>query len=370
MTIYRKARREEANDLVDFLDFVFRLDFEALLPKVYHQGGICYEITRVAEQSGRIVAEAAVLPQTVQVGRRTLRAGFLGSVSVHPRARGQGHMKTLMKQWIQEMEQTMDFSVLSGLRQRYEYFGYTSGGCVWTYTVLPSNLRHGLREADAGGISFMPLFQYPEAAALAAEINQARNVHVFREPENMERILTCYGQSPLAVLEDGAFLGYLLVENGGGAISELALRKPAETGRVIKAYWNQVPSGKLRIQVPEYDRESHAALSAFAETYRIQPARMFRIFRFAPVLEAYLTMKWETDGLSCGTFSAVLDGQPVTVQVTETGVQVTDQALPDAPALDRQEAQQLLLTPFGRTRGLAPRDWFPLPLFWYTVDEF
>lgn len=50
---------------------------------------------------------------------------------------------------------------------------------------------------------------------------------------------------------------------------------------------------------------------------------MYRIFQFADVIEAMLTMKAETMGISDGTWSAVLEGQPVTVTVKDGTVTVT-----------------------------------------------
>lgn len=37
----------------------------------------------------------AVLREELEVGGKALQAGFVGTVSVHPKARGEGHMKVL-----------------------------------------------------------------------------------------------------------------------------------------------------------------------------------------------------------------------------------------------------------------------------------
>ena len=98
---------------------------------------------------------------------------------------------------------------------------------------------------------------------------------------------------------------------------------------------------------------------------------MYQIFDFANVLEAYLTLKQNTLGLTPGEFSAYLDGQPVTVRVTDAGVCVERKALPGAVVLEKQQAQQLLLSDYGRYMEVpSPAGWFPLPVFWYTADSF
>lgn len=120
-----------------------------------------------------------------------------------------------------------------------------------------------------------------------------------------------------------------------------------------------------------YDCILNKCIGRFAESYSECPSGMYQIFDFANVLEAYLTLKQRTLGLMPGEFSACLDGQPVTARVTENGVRVERKALPGAVTLDKQQAQQLLLSGYGRYMDVpVPAGWFPLPVFWFTADSF
>jgi hypothetical protein len=66
-----------------------------------------------------------------------------------------------------------------------------------------------------------------------------------------------------------------------------------------------------------------------------------------------------------------MDNQPTTVTIDEKGVSVESKADDDAVVLDKLSAQQLLLTHAGRYMDIdVPADWFPLPLFWYKVDQY
>ena len=102
---------------------------------------------------------------------------------------------------------------------------------------------------------------------------------------------------------------------------------------------------------------------------------MYRIFEFADVIEAMLTMKAETMGISDGTWSAVLEGQPLTVTVKDGTVTVTREAHPGADVLNREQAQELLLSPLASKGSKVPSeiwknipsDWFPLPLYCATA---
>ncbi len=163
MTIYRQARPEERNEYVDLANHTFGFDIEELLPKVYYKGDHSDRITKVAEtESGKLVAENAVLPQTVHASGKTLLANFLGIMVVDPKYRGEGHMKELMKLQLEEMSGQYHISILGGQRQRYEYFGYTSGGVQYRYHINISNIRHALKDTDSNEILFLHSLKLPD----------------------------------------------------------------------------------------------------------------------------------------------------------------------------------------------------------------
>ena len=129
------CKPEEWEDCIKLANYVFSTahrphDFEQLIPRVYQAGPEMARIHRVAvAENGRLRAEIAVLPQQMAAGGKLLRAGYVGSVSVHPKARGEGHMKRLLGDWITDLEGTCDLLALDGQRQRYAYFGFTPGIC-------------------------------------------------------------------------------------------------------------------------------------------------------------------------------------------------------------------------------------------------
>lgn len=375
MVTYRKARPEEFLDCIDLMNYVFSSssrphDFSRMIPRVYGPGKENAAIHRVAEENGRLRALIGCLPQTVFVGSRTLRAGFIGSVSVHPRARGEGHMKALMRDWLEEMRETCDLSVLGGQRQRYAYFGYAKGGVQLVYSVNTSNVRHALRGVDCSPFSFCPL-EGEEALSLALSLFRAQPVRVERTPELFADTLRTFGSRALAVLKFARPVGYFVLSADGSELLEANLCDWNDFEPALKAYFASAGPEHLSVPAAAYDTELNRRLSAFAEHYRAEPNAMFRIFNFANVLEAYLTLRQETEGLVPGVFSAVLDGQPVTVRADEGGVSVERSARPGAPELSLLQAEQLLLTPHGRFLPVsAPPGWFPLPLYWSIPDNF
>ena len=188
---------------------------ETLLPKAYDPAFDPSSITKVAvHESGKLCAEVAVLPQNLTVCGKALKAGFLGMVSVHPKFRGQGHMKALMQMWTEEARSRYDMLVLYGQRQRYEYFGFTGGGMRRQFFVEPANIRHALKDVSCEGFTFRPFFEVEGTAAFAERLNRARLSFVERKAEEMELIFRCLNQKATAILKDGKLAGYLISRMG------------------------------------------------------------------------------------------------------------------------------------------------------------
>ncbi|MGN0313467.1 MAG: GNAT family N-acetyltransferase [Fusicatenibacter sp.] len=390
MTEYRKAQPGEWEDCIELANYVFSTshrphDFEKILPKVYQAGEQMTSIHRVAvDEKGKLRAMVAVLPQELAVWGHMLRAGYVGTVCVHPKARGEGHMKHLLGDWLKELEGACDLLVLDGQRQRYGYFGFTPGSIRFVFEICRPNLRHAFGSSAGEGITFEPLFSSGNregGISLAVKLNESKPFHVIRSSETVEDVMKTFGEEALAVKKNGELIGYFLMAGPTGLV-ESALLNESDRAAAVAAYMRWRDLQELQITVPVYERETIGTLSSFAEEWNLGRcgSAMLRIMDFANVLEAYLTLKAQTIGISQGFFSAVMDGQPVSVYSDGVQVTVKREAAPDAPVLSREQAQELLLSytaAAGDHAGIAketwsriPSDWFPLPVFWYMADEF
>jgi len=349
MACYRNAEKNDYCEFIDLSNYVFGVDFEKVLPKTFNKNFDFEKITKVAEdKNGKLVAAVCVLPQQLTVGNFCLKANFLGGVAVHPRYRGENHMITLINMWLDEIKGSCDISVLGGLRQRYEYFGYTPGGVQLEYLINIHNIKHALKDTESADISIKPLAEADGGFEFAAKFNNNKNVNVHRDVENTDKIMVCYRQHPFGVFENGNIIGYFTTSLNREEISEFVLCSNKDTKRVLKAYFEFFKIEKITVTVPEYETELNRELSDFAEEYKIAFNCNYNIFNFANVIRAYLELKNKSGRLSCGRFSAVMGGQPVTVTVDVNGVLVENKADEDAFVMDKMEAQRLLLTNAGR----------------------
>lgn len=371
MMEYRNARPDERDDFMDLARLAFGFDLEKLIPKVYDAGDPSPYHKVAVDERGRIRSQVAVLPQTLWVAGQPLRVGFVGLVSTHPRERGQGHMKALMDLWMREAAGRFDLLVLYGQRQRYEHHGFTLGGVRVRHTVDEANVRHALATIDAASLLFHPFADTQDSRRFAHRLHEKRMAFVERDEAAFSKILNGFGQKAWSVSDQGRSLGYLVTNSEGTEITEVNLADSTDLKRVVKGYLEFSSRPTVTILMPDYEVAENRTLAQFAERTWSEPADMYRIVDFAPFLEAFLKLKNAAQGLVPGVFSAVFDGQPVTAVVDKTGVSVTRRALAGAPALDRQQAQSLLLSPHGHLDTMAaPSGWFPLPVFWYYADRF
>lgn len=378
MTEYRFARPGEEEEILDFIDLVFSQqgaphDFAKLLPKVYAHPGFA-PLHAVAVQEGRIRAVIGMLPVALRYrDGGLLQGGGIGSVSVHGRSRGEGHMKALMRMQIEEARRrSYDFLVLGGQRQRYGYFGFEKGGTELAFFLNGANLRHALGEADADKVRFRPL-EDPNDPALpgVAALQESQPCYCQRDPALLLDILRSYGSVPYAVEdgETGALAGYLSALDGD--VTELMLTDESLCAPVLKRWGAAHPSFSVRVWDGQEQRAAY--LRTVAENYSIRDGEMFLILNWPRVLAAALRFQCACRPLPEGRrVFAIGDDSPLCLQVKEgkPSVFLTDET-PDRTLTDK-EAFSLLFSPLSALTADDPllRAWLPLPLSLLIADQF
>jgi len=376
VTEYRIAKPEEQAELTAFGSMVFSgedetIDFETLIPKEYAKDRNCAEHHLLALNEQGIRGMVATLPGSMHVGQYTLKTGYVGTVSVHPQARGEGHMKKLMALSLNRMrENGVDVSMLGGRRQRYAYFGYEPGGYEYHASFRPFTIRQAMTDVEAEGLSFTPIETGKEDEALALKLQESLPCWVDRKPFGFAAAAASYHCGAWAAHRNGAFVGYVIANLEKTSVSELAAIEGCPPESLVKAWFCQNELDRLTVTIPGWNRPLLACLNRYAEGMDMTPCEKIQILRYRPVLEALLTLKSRYVPLADGVLSLGADGQTVTVTVTDGAVQVVDGG--DSPwELTHREMHELLLNPFAvDLQERAPRGWFPLPWHTPTADTF
>lgn len=377
MVTYRKARPEERAAYIKFADMVFSNDgspisFETAVPKVYgaHVDSSDMHYLAVDDEKG-IRGLVGVMPNELHVGAETLKIGYIGTVSVHPEARGEGHMKALMKMAIEDMKADgVDIALLGGQRQRYEYFGFAKGGIGYSVTIGEPNVRHALKNVDASEILFEEIGHDSPWADAAHAMFERQAIRYRRNRTEFVDICRNYSCRLWAILCDGRFAGYLICNQGKDGIAEILVESMEVLDMAVKAWIVQNKLARIRVTFPVWQTEMMKHLGNYAGDTSYEMRVQSSIYNPRRVLKAMLTAKSVFSKIENASMSFNVEGDCFTV-VVENGVVSVIDAVEAPVCLDVLAATQLFAYPFDyEGRPETPAGWFPLPLYEAAPDGF
>lgn len=280
-TIYW-ASPEEKQEIIDFIDLVFSKahkphDFATLLPKAYGACGDATEHHVVVRENDRIVAVLLCYPVKMRIVDKVHTILGIGSVSTHPNVRGKGYLRMMMDLADKRAKELgAAVAVLSGQRQRYQYYGFDHGGYQLRAQLEQVNVRHALRDVRTDEWQVVPMEQAHVRPAVALMERQAcwcaRGEVAFLD------ILRSWYNEPFAVLKGGAFAGYGTLRKNPGAchVAELILEDEEDFPAVMKLLSGM--HGDLTICAAPWQRARARWLSGVCEEYGVSPAGQIKVY--------------------------------------------------------------------------------------------
>lgn len=363
-TEYRRATAEEYEALIDFANFVFQINFAELLPKLYNGHPELAQYHYLALEEGKIKGLVASIPLEFSIDGETVKAFGIGTVSVHPEARGKGYMKELMNRAIADAKADgADLMCLGGQRQRYEYFGFSKACIQRSYILTPNNRRHWKR-ISTKGIEFLPLSESREYAEGCWQLHQALPIHAKRKIENFAEVCRSWSCEAWVIRKSGQFLGYCILNADCTAAAELLLGDWQEVLPVLFALSEK--TGKdLSVTPFSWQKELNRALSLVSEGGAINDGEMFRLLNFPRMLKLLLQRKARQAGLSDGALVLEIPGEGKYEAAVESGVvSIEETAKPADWSLDAVEMQNRIVSVSNLWQydSFLENSWFPLPL--------
>ena len=371
-TEYRVARPEERADMIDFANYVFSQahqphNFKTLLPKTYADDAPDFSSWHfLALQEGRIRALVSCRPTELYLGGNKLSCGCVGTVSVHPYSRGEGHMKKLMEMLLDDCKKRdYDMVFLGGQRQRYGYFGFEPACICSDYVLTPNSVRHALENVDDSEIGFTEITDGMEKELdFAWELANTQVLHGGRSREDFLRIMHSWNQKLWLVTGNDMPLGYVM---GDGC--EIVLKDETQLPCVLKAL--QRRSGKnLTITVAPHDTGRIKLLEGIYDSRRFHAGEMVNVLNWKNTLNALLSLKASYMRLNDMKAELDIDGEKLTIQVNDNVPSVIEGGNGEIK-LTKLEAERLM---FGMERAFLPDERFgnvlPLPLYIGPADTY
>ncbi len=311
MVEFRKARKEEAEDIIDFINYVFSQnsrphDFKKMCPDVYACDRPFWEEHYVAVEDGKICATVMIMDETRELAGEIVKIGHVEQVSVHPYRRGKGYMQKLMGMALEDMISSgYDCSLLSGQRQRYEYFGYEPANYRYVYEINKTNIRHVVGNRE-----------------LTVELKEG--------------------------------------QIGGNYVR---LDDYAKVADVIARYLRETGCEAIYPEIPLYDIDCAKALSKICENVQITNNwAMMRIFNFRKILTVGLKLRAKAGLCSDGELTLAVGDERFGLRVHGSDVESFDCETAQYTFEPKELSQLALLMTLAADDTRIPRGWFPITL--------
>ncbi len=384
MVSCRQARREEYEDIIDFINYIFSQnafphDFKKLLPKLYGDGKNYAEYHYLIAEDEKIKALVCAMPISYRIGERDLKACCIGMVSVHPYARSKGYMKQLLSFVTEELKsQGYQYIFLGGQRQRYEYFGFEPSGVQVRFTVTETNVRHSLKEVDTALVELVPIKE-KEMISQAFTLYDNQPVKSIRKENEFYDILCSWQCKPYGILINSEFAGYICLSQDGG-VNEVLLENTDHYPYALKALF--AFSGKDRhiFAASPLEADKINFLMELAESYEIGTCENYLILDWKAVIQTLLEAKAGVEILAEGSLIVEIGGDKFEIAIKEN-VPSVDRAEQESDiTLSELEATALLfsyagnfkLPLYGKNLDTGKKgcikSWFPLPLTAQPID--
>jgi predicted N-acetyltransferase YhbS len=391
---FEKAKQEDLEDVIDFAEFVFShnsasTDFMDLLPKLYKPEYFMESIHYLVREGGKIKAVVGAYPLKIDFSEGISIPGRgIGMVSVHPRSRSKGYMKALMNTALEDMKKDgMVFSCLGGLRHRYEYFGFSPAGIMYSFSFDEHNITHtlgkewktnlNLKIVNAGDKNILDCIM---------ELHEVKRARYYRCRDRFFDILSSWKSIVFALMEEGRFAGYIISGPDLRDITEINLKDPSRMGEAIglllRHRKGMNSNGAIQIIAGPHEREKVTFLSRFAEQWRISRAFQFCIFDFKRFVEPFLKIRAEQRILAEGSFVLKIEGPSGGTYELSSHEgkaeinEISSRQTPCSPdlTLDPLEAIRFLFSPVLAAaypaigKSIFLQSLLPLPLFFENTD--
>ena len=383
MVIYRKAIPDDFPNILNFINMVFSMshcphDFRQLLPKLYEKGQEEKSIHYLALENEEIKACVCVLPITLCCENKTITCATVGSVSVHPYSRGKGYMRKLMHIAIEDMKKSnISMSTLSGLRNRYQYYGYEKGGFVFQYCFTPDNFRHCREKFPKRKITLCQIqdTENPLLTEIQA-IQENQILFAKKNPSDFLAIMKSWNAKLYSILENQMCKGYVALQ--GNQILEMRLTDKVLLFASLEECLKESGSKELFLRILPYDTYLLKECTQLFESFTIALDDNYMIFDYPKVLDFFLNVKSKYTSLNSGSWDFTIKGHGTFQIQVDNGVpsitQLKDLEGKSSVNFSSFESILALFAPncgMGLLETKLPENcnWFPLPLALSPFDK-
>lgn len=388
--VYDEHQTEEMQELLDFANMVFSMsyggtDFSALLPKAYAQKRWKAVTHHMMKEGSHIRALVDSYPLDLKLGGengKTVKAAYVGTVSVHPASRGKGYMIELMKRVEEDaIQQGCALLVLDGDRHRYQYFGFERAGTGYRYHIEQNNIRHCCAQMYPADDMASPVYSFEELDENSPCLDylyglyQRRTVTA-RTRETFLFSLQSYNATAYAIRKGEVPVGYINLSEDEKMIFEMEMEDLQELPRALYDLMMGFGITQLGASLGPDETAKRVLFEKLYDNCSVVMSHQIKILDYEAVLEFLLNWKRRYCTLEQGAYVIGVQKEGMTRSenyllsvAEEVCVSRTDSAAD--LVLGELELVRTLAASCCLTTGLhSPAGWFPLPFYLPEADTF
>lgn len=310
--IYKgRGTPEMYDDYMDFINYVFGFngneqDFKKLLPKLYNpECNPCYN-NYVVTENGKLKAAIGAFDSELVVGSETLKCRGIGNVAVHPYSRSKGYMIDCMNLALQDMiKDGVDYSILGGQRQRYNYFGFDYCGIEYNVHIDSTNIRHCFRDVPFTKLELHNVkADETELIDKMYQSHLTRGMRTVRSREQFHDVCISWRTPVYAILKEGEYIGYYV-----GNLQELTLNDMNDFDDVVRNYI--ACYGSVSIQIPDWRQDMLTKAIRIGGNYSVGHSDMFNVFNYKRFISALLEFEASYKPMLNGELTVLIHGYAV-----------------------------------------------------------
>jgi len=351
--------------------------FRMIQPKLYRTDDTM-DNHYLVKEDGVIAGLLCAYMADMDVMGKKLTSCGIGTVCVLPEYRNRGYMKGLMQYSLDRMkEDNVDFAILGGRRQRYEYFGYTVAGTNLCAHFRKQNAIYLYGKDADFGYRFADVSpDDTEILDKMYELYMKKPVKVLRPRHKFHDILSSCCVRPVVITKNGEFFGYSYLNSDNKGTGEIELENFSELGHVLNDLMNFYKTNDIDIGFTECcNNEKHSFLTQNSEGFGIGCIELIMILNFKSVIEAFLNVKASVKNLVDGECSFEVEGHPafkITVKNNKVSVDdfngEADVKMPYLVAVQKFFSHGGANYNYGIKFPAVAESWFPAPL-WFSAPD-
>lgn len=391
-------RLKKTEELLDFANMVFSMaygstDFAALLPKAYSRERSGIPVHHMIREENRIRALIDLYPVNLRLqGKNSvLKAAYVGTVSVHPNARGSGYMIELMKRAEEDARrQGCVLMILDGERHRYQHFGFERAGIRYNFQIEAGNIRHCCARMYKDGDMVTPAFRFEEIEADSPYLDRLYELYqhklvTARSREDFWLCLHSYNASAYVVLSNNEPVGYVNLSESREKVLEFEIVALYDLCRMLYDMMIEFDMEQIFVSVGMDEKDKIVELEKTCDSCNAAMSHQIKILDYEAVFEFLLNWKQKYDTLVVSDYVlGIRNAQTDSIEnyllsVAEDKVSVSRTERAADTVLEQLEVVRLLTTNLcfveqqkGEWNKIknAPAGWFPLPFYLPEADTF